>query len=145
MEKEEFKKDLEEIIKLFTKLKEKAKKTGYMSLDDMHYKQIEMLVQSYDMVKDNINEQMLSRFGEPIKDMMKEMINHLQEELGDEYLYGMQSETIENIVIDKADNVIEIGPSLEEIDRMLESSNLSDQQINELLDLRAKTKQQISE
>ncbi|MBN2681911.1 MAG: hypothetical protein JXR58_05350 [Bacteroidales bacterium] len=142
MEKDEFKQDLEQIIKLFGKLKEKAKKTGYMSLDDMHYKQIEMLVQSYDMVKDNINEQMLSRFGEPIKDMMKEMINHLQEELGDEYLYEMQSEKTVNQTKEIADKVIQIGPSLEEIDRMLQSSNLSDQQINELLDLRASMKNQ---
>jgi hypothetical protein len=142
MEKEEFKKDLEQIIKLFTKLQEKAKKTGYMSLDDMHYKQIEMLVQSYDMVKDNINEQMLSRFGEPIRDMMKEMISHLQDELGDEYLYEIESKPEKETITEKADKVIQIGPSLEEIERMLQASNLSEQQINDLLDLRAKIKEQ---
>ncbi|HBS87818.1 MAG: hypothetical protein A2W91_11115 [Bacteroidetes bacterium GWF2_38_335] len=144
MDKDAFKRDLEEIIRLFKLLKEKAKKTGYLNIDDMHYKQIEMLVQSYDMVKDNINEQMLSQFGEPIKDMMQEMIEHLREELGEEHLYSSQAQSSSHSISENASTedkkVIQIGPSLEEIDRILSSTNLSDKEINKLLDLRVQMK-----
>ncbi|GAB4282793.1 MAG: hypothetical protein Kow0068_07500 [Marinilabiliales bacterium] len=139
MDKDEFKKDLEEIVRLFKLLKAKAEKMNYIDMDSDQYKQLELFVKSYDMFKGNINEEMLKQFGAPIHDMLKELIRQLKEDLGEEYLYQNLQEEPEKSIEEK--KKVEVLPTLEEIDRLLQNPKLSAKEIDNLLDLRRKIKE----
>ena len=117
---------------------------NYIDMDNDQYKQIELFVKSYDMFKGNINEEMLKQFGEPIHDMLKELIRQMKEDLGEEYLYSdiPKEEPKKKIESGKK---IEILPSLEEIDRMLQNPKLKSSEIDNLLDLRRKIKESDSQ
>jgi hypothetical protein len=135
---------LDELIALFEKLKEKAAREGVLFKDDPMYKNFELLTGNYKLIKDNIPPELIEEMGEPIKQMIIKMINQLKNELG-------ITEDITNSNNKKAD-IEFIAPTTEKfdtekkpdnnselnkIDKLLKEGNLSEKEINNLLDKRA--------
>ncbi len=147
---------LDELIALFEKLKEKAAKEGLLFKDDPMYKNFELLTGNYKLIKDNIPPELIEEMGEPIKQMIIKMINQLKEELGiseDITTNDIEKKSnlefvdpmIENIISENPDDNLKdegIDKELKRIDKLLKDGNLSEKEINNLLDRRAELGQQ---
>jgi len=119
-----FLKQLDELIVLFEKLRLKATQEGVILKDDPMYKNFELLAGNYKLIKNNIPPELLEEIGEPIKLMITEMVAQLKKEL------GVDSNDFD------ANNTL--MTELNDIDLMLKNHNLSEKEINNLLDKRAK-------
>ncbi len=133
MEDEKFKQDLDELFRLFKKLVETQSLDDVPGVDGMMLKQFQFFFSNYENMKDQIGDQLHGQFGEPVKEMVSNLVKQLRDQLGeDEY------SNIEQLPEDEP--VLELDSSkhsIEEIDRLLKNSDLTEDQINELLDRRA--------
>jgi hypothetical protein len=141
--------NLNELMLLFKKLQKKAIKEGIIIKDDMMFKNFELLSDNYNMIKDTIPPELIEEIGEPIKEMIQEMINQLKKELGDEIFEQEQKRVKSELGIDVSDNqeqpiILEskdtVTSELEKIDEALSQDNLTEEELNTLLDKRAKLK-----
>jgi len=121
-----FLKQLDELIILFEKLRLKATQEGVILKDDPMYKNFELLAGNYKLIKNNIPPELLEEIGEPIKVMITEMVAQLKKELG--------------VDTDDFDANNALMTELNDVDLMLKNNNLSEAEINNLLDKRAKLK-----
>ncbi|MDA3890494.1 MAG: hypothetical protein PF517_02390 [Salinivirgaceae bacterium] len=119
-----FLKELDELINLFEKLRQKATKEGVILKDDPMYKNFELLAGNYKLIKNNIPPELIEEMGGPIKEMISEMVNQLKEELGGDASNSETETPLQN--------------ELHEIDLLLKNGNLSEDEINKLLDKRKK-------
>ena len=115
----DFKKNLDELIYVFKRLKDKEQFKTILN-DDTQLKNIEMLINNYDFIKNNIPDDMLEDLGESIKELIIDLTKQLKQELKD---------------IDDEQNS-EIINDIEVIDKVLTNEDLSEDKINELLDKR---------
>ena len=119
MSDKDFKNKLDELIKVFKRLKEKDHFKNIIN-NNAQLKNIEMLINNYDFIKNNISEDMLEDIGENIKSLIIDLTNQLKQELG-------EAGTTES-----KESADDIGM----IDSILTKDNLSENKINELLDKR---------
>lgn len=119
-----FLKQLDELIALFEKLRQKATNEGVILKDDPMYKNFELLAGNYKMIKNSIPPELLEEMGEPIKEMITEMVKQLKKELGADDIDSDTNHPLFN--------------ELDEIDLLLKDNNLSEEEINNLLDKRTK-------
>jgi len=117
---------LDELIALFGKLREKATREKVILKDDPMYKNFDMLAGNYKMIKNNIPAELIEEMGAPIKMMIAEMVAQLKKELGIDDL--------------SAETNSPLTDELEAIDKLLENKNLSEEEINNLLDKRGQYK-----
>lgn len=133
MEDEKFKQDLDELFRLFKKLVETESLDNVPGVDSMMLKQFQFFFSNYETMKDQIGAQLQGQFGEPVKQMVSTLVKQLRTQLGEEEYTKI--EEVENISpILKIENV---QPTIQEIDMMLKNPNLTEEQVNELLDKRA--------
>lgn len=111
---------LDELIALFEKLREKATNEGIIIKNDPLYQNFELLAGNYKMIKNNIPEELIEELGEPIKDIITEMVMQLKKDLG---------------INDQAEK-FGVDEELKAIDHLLKQGNLSEKEMNELLDKR---------
>jgi hypothetical protein len=133
MEDEKFKQELDELFRLFKKLVETESLDNVPGVDPMMLKQFQFFFSNYETMKDQIGAQLQGQFGEPVKQMVSTLVKQLRTQLGEEEYTKI--EEIEDIT-----PVIEIEnaqTSIQEIDMMLKNPNLTEEQVNELLDKRA--------
>lgn len=121
-----FLQQLDELIALFEKLRLKATREGVILKDDPMYHNFELLAGNYKLIKNNIPPEFLEEMGEPIKEMIAEMVSQLKKELGVDSAEFNSSNPLKN--------------ELDEIDLLLKNNSLSEAEINKLLDKRAKLK-----
>ncbi len=132
MEDEKFKKDLDELFRLFKKLVENKSIDEVPGVDKFMLSQFQMFFSNYDNMKDQIADQLQGQFGESVKEMVRTLVEQLKEELDEDDL--LQFEEVEEEPIIAIDLV---GRNVQEIDELLKNPELSEDQINELLDKRA--------
>lgn len=113
---------LDELIGLFGRLREKAIREGMILKNDPMYQNFEMLAKNYQLIKNNLPQDLIEEIGGPLKEIISDMVDQLKKELG------------ENPSIQQNSTVYE---ELEEIDRLLKRDHLSEKEINDLLDKRA--------
>ncbi len=140
MEDEKFKQELDELFKLFNKLMGKSDLENVPGVNKFMLQQFQMFFANYETMKDDIAQQLQGQFGESVKDMVHQLVIQLRNEVGeDEFL---QSETsLPNTAVN-----VHITPSnkpgktetLEELDELLKNPNLTDEEIDDLLDRRSK-------
>lgn len=119
---------IDELISLFKRLQEKAKKEGILTKSDPMYENFDMLANNYELMKSSIPPGMVGEMAEPIKEIVTQMVNQLKEDLG-----------IDEEDLKEADLPIEPAVSqIEMIDKKLKAGNLSEDEVNELLDRRSK-------
>ena len=137
MEDEKFKQELDELFRLFKKLVETQSLDNVPGVDPMMLKQFQFFFGNYETMKDQIGAQLQGQFGEPVKQMVSTLVKQLKAQLGEPDSYP-------DVIIKQVDSdtqVIQIDTvktSVDEIDEMLKNPDLTEEQINELLDKRAK-------
>ncbi|MCK9205539.1 MAG: hypothetical protein M0P66_00365 [Salinivirgaceae bacterium] len=111
---------LDELIELFKQLRDKATSEGIIIKNDPLYQNFELLAGNYQMIKNTIPDDFIEEMGEPIKELITQMVDQLKKDLG---------------IFDKP----EAAPVIDErenIDLLLKNRDLSEQEINDLLDKR---------
>ncbi len=128
-----FKQNLDQLIKLFKKLKDRTSVNDIPGIDKMMYQNFDMFLNNYEMMKDRLSDELLSQFGEPIRIIIADLVKRLKEELGE---------------IEHIEEKQEIINDIKKIDELLKNPNLSEEEINRLLDERkviSKSKSQETE
>lgn len=130
MHDEEFKKELDELFRLFKKLVEKKDLDDVPGVDKFMLQQFQFFFNNYDNMKDQIADQLQGQFGDSVKEMVRTLVQQLKEELDEDIMLNLEEE--EPVV-----QITEVGDTRLEIDEMLKNPDLTEDQINELLDKRA--------
>lgn len=128
-----FNENLDLLIKLLRKLKDKSHFEGMPGVPPMFASNFDFFIQNYERMKDQISAQLLQQFGEPIKQMVADMVNQLQEELDDEMISPVEAPEEKPVITGTKRTV-------EDIDKMLRQPGLSEEEIDRLLDERKKVK-----
>ena len=81
-----FSENLDLLIKLLRRLKDKSQFEGMPGVPKMFVSNFDFFIQNYEKMKDQISEQLLHQFGEPIKQMVADMVDQLKEELDDDLI-----------------------------------------------------------
>ena len=132
-----FNENLDLLIKLFKKLKEKTSLDDLHGIDKTFYQNFEYLLSNYENMRDQLSEELLDKFGEPVKGMIASLVDQLKNELGDD---------ISELSLDEEPlkEDIRIPDDLAKIDQMLKNPDLSEEELNKLLDERSRlAKEQI--
>ena len=136
-----FDENLDLLIKLLRKLKDKTDTDDIPGMPKMFFANFDFVINNYEMMKDHISSQLLNQFGEPIKQMVADMVEQLKEELGDDLdmIIEETEEPIEEkpVLPQGSDNLAE---AINKIDSMLSKTGLTEDEINKLHDERAELK-----
>jgi hypothetical protein len=124
-----FNENLDLLIKLFKKLKDKASFDDMPGIDKTFYQNFEYLLGNYENMREQLSEELLSKFGEPVKAMIAGLVEQLKMELGDD---------IGDLDLDETEEEIIVPDDVAKIDELLKNPGLSDEEINKLLDERWK-------
>lgn len=122
-ENKAFKQNLDTIIELFKQIKIKIQSQDLSGIDRMFYENIEMLISNYEVVKDNLSDELLNEIGPQVKTLISDFVVKLKSELDEQQVSDQN-----------------IREDLEDIDKLLQNPSLSNEEINELLDKRSKIK-----
>lgn len=138
---ESLKKNLDELIRLFKKVKDKSVFENIPGINKAFFNNFEMLVNNYDMIKEDLSEELLSQFGEPIHKMIADTVVQLKEQLGEA---GELDDVLPEF---KESKNILITPEPENpqdevkhIDEMLKRGGLKADEVDRLLDRRSELK-----
>lgn len=126
-----FNDNLDLLIKLLRKLKNKSQFEGIPGVPKMFIANFDFFLQNYDRMKDQISQQLLQQFGEPIKQMVADMVAQLKEELDEDVLGTTE-------VPEEAPVITGHKKTVDEIDELLKKPGLSEEEIDRLLDERNK-------
>ncbi|MCK9401298.1 MAG: hypothetical protein M0Q51_15070 [Bacteroidales bacterium] len=124
-----FSENLDLLIKLLRKLKDKSQFEGIPGVPKMFIMNFDFFLQNYDKMKDQISEQLLQQFGEPIKQMVADMVEQLKGELEDNLIPDMEIPSETPVITGHK-------RTLSEIDNLLKNPSLSQEEIDKLLDER---------
>ncbi len=129
-----FSENLDLLIKLLRKMKDKSQFEGMPGVPKMFITNFDFFLQNYERMKDQITAQLLQQFGEPIKQMVADMVDQLKEELDEDILPGAVDAPAESPVITGHKRTVG------EIDALLKNPALSQEEIDKLLDERHQLK-----
>ena len=145
MEDERFRQDLDELFRLFKRLVEEKSMDDIPGVNKQMLQQFQFFFSNYEEMKNQIAYQLQGQFGDSVKEMVHTLVKQLREELGEEDNDIMKMKTIEklpplvNTGIEKLDSRT-IEREIEKIDKLLKNPDLTQEQIDELLDRRADLK-----
>lgn len=128
MQEDEFKKELDELFRLFKKLVEKKDLKDVPGVNQFMLQQFQFFFNNYDTMKDQIADQLRGQFGDSVRDMVRTLVEQLKEELDEDIMLTPEEEPKVQIDIS--------GDTIAEIDELLKNPELTEDQINELLDRR---------
>jgi hypothetical protein len=139
-EERSFNENLDLLIKLLRKLKDKTSYEEYPGMPKMFLANFDFVINNYEMMKNQISEQLLSQFGEPIKKMVADMVDQLKEELGDDFELETEQPATK-IVLKETDDTMK---AIAQIDALLTKAGLTEEELNKLLDERSRLKKRLS-
>ena len=141
MDIEKFKQELDELFRLFNKLMEKqgSEMENIPGINKMMVEQFKVFFTNYESMKDQIAYQLQGQFGDSIQEMVETLIQQLRDELGEEE-WMIASDTDVPITHETKKNITDPEKEIAEIDEMLKNPNLTQEQIDELLDRRSRLK-----
>ncbi|MDA3941945.1 MAG: hypothetical protein PF694_00235 [Bacteroidetes bacterium] len=137
MEQDDFKKDIEELFRLFHKMMEQYPEEDLPGMDKMQLQQLKLFLRNYESMKDQISLEMMGAVNEPMRQMLRMFIKQLREQLGEEDF--IQADDVPIIREDNAAVTVEL------IDEMLRRPGLKADEIDRLLDERAMLSQNNSQ
>lgn len=132
-EERSFNENLDLLIRLLRKIKDKSQFQNIPGLPPMFFVNFEYFVSNYEQMKNQISEQLLQQFGEPIKQIVADMVDHLQSELGEDILLEEEEKTDTPVITGTKRTVAEI-------DELLKKPGLTGEEIDKLLDERKRVK-----
>lgn len=130
-EERSFNENLDLLIKLFKKLKERTSIDELHGIDKSFYQNFEFLLSNYENMREQLSEELLDKFGEPVKAMIANLVEQLKVELGDDF------SDLDNELREKKTEIT-VPNDLEKIDEMLKNADLSGEEVDKLLDERSK-------
>lgn len=136
MEDESFKKDLDELFRLFNKLIKDKSIDDVPGLNTAMLKQFEFFFSNYDTMKDQLIYQLQGQYGDSVKEMVRTLVKQLREEVGEDDFLIIEDETEEPLIEEELQK-IEGKTEREKIDELLKNGKLTEEQINKLLDKRS--------
>jgi hypothetical protein len=136
MEDENFKKDLDELFRLFNKLIKDKSIDDITGINKSMLKQFEFFFTNYDSMKDQLAYQLQGQYGEQVKEMVKTLLQQLKEEVGEDDFLVIEDEIEEPVIEEELIKIIG-KTEREKIDEMLTRPGLTEEQLNELLDKRS--------
>jgi hypothetical protein len=152
MEDENFRKELEDLFKLFKRLIEKENLNDLPGVDPQQVEQLKAFMAQFDDVKDKINIEMYKV--DPVTKMMiSTIVKQLREQLGEEAYDLDEEERIspEEIISQREEQLKDVVDEtarnrslLETIDEQLRNPDLSDDEIDALLDKRSQISSKLS-
>ena len=116
-----FKRNLEALISLFKKFREKLKKEELIGVDKSLFSHIDLLIDNYDTIRNNFPDDVFEQMGEPLQQMMIQAITQLKSEFPD-INQDSDKEFVQNLI---------------HVDELLKNPNLTQKEIDELLDKRS--------
>ena len=125
MNKKEFIANLDSVLELFHQFKEKMI-TGTSSVDHIFIDNFDEIIRNYQIIREEIPEELVSKFGMPIQVMALQLIEQLRQEL-EGHRKDAQLQKLENSV-----------------DEMLRNPDLSGVEIDALLDKRIALRKEYS-
>lgn len=132
---ESFQRDLDELIRLVKKMKANAGDERFDHLDPMLKQQIDFMINNYESVKHSMSIEMINQMGLPIQQMLRQFIDMMKRDLGEEF--ASADDQIEEQQPPEVENPSEKREdSISRIDKLLQKPNLTEEQINHLLDKR---------
>ena len=139
MEDESFKKDLDELFRLFNKLIKDKSIDDVPGLNTGMLKQFEFFFSNYEGMKDQLMYQLQGQYGDSVKEMVRTLVKQLREEVGEDDFLSLEEEAeiIEEPQIETELQQIVGKTEREKIDELLKKPGLTEKQVNELLDKRS--------
>lgn len=142
MEDENFRKELEELFRLFKRLIEKESFEGAVDIDPQQMEQLKAFMAQFEDVKDKLKIEMIPV--DPFSKMMvSTLVQQLREQLGPEAEVAPQ-ETIDDMLNRRETELQALTDAsqryqslIETIDEQLKTPGLSDDEIDALLDKRS--------
>lgn len=122
--KHTFAENLEQLIELFGKLKERSLSQKVPGINKAFFKNFDYIAQNYKTLKKDIPDEVLERFGEPIQVMVEEMVEQLIGELEEDEYMDVEAKDLSN--------------DLKEVDLLLRNPAISQLEMDQLLDQRLK-------
>ncbi len=152
MEDENFKKELEDFFRLFKKLIEKESLGDLPGVDPQQVEQLKMFMAQFDDVKDELKVEML-HIDPFTKMMISTMVKQLREQLGPD---DDEDETphfdVEEIINQREEELKPLSDEaqrnlslIETIDEQLKNPNLTDEEIDNLLDRRSQISSKLAQ
>ena len=136
MEDDKFKQELDELFKLFKKLLEKEETGDLPGVNKFMFQQFQMFFSNYETMKDDVARQLQDQFGESVKDMVHQLVLQLREQVGDDYLFEETTEYNLSNAGNEISNKSSNAETVAEIDELLKNPNLTEDEIDELLERR---------
>jgi len=137
MDDEKFRQELDELFLLFKKLLEREGSGEISGVNKFMFQQFQTFFSNYENMKGDIARQLQDQFGDSVKDMIHQLVLQLREAVGDEYIY-QQEDTSVNIDIKPSPKKANAVETVEQIDELLKNPNLTEEEIDELLERRHK-------
>jgi len=132
MEQDDFKKDIEELFRLFNKMMDEHPEENMPGMDKTQLQQLKLFLRNYETMKDQISMEMMGAVNEPMRQMLRMFIKQMREQLGeDDYFVVEEDKEIPIIKIESNERTIEF------IDEMLRRPGLKPAEVDRLLDERA--------
>jgi hypothetical protein len=151
MENDDLKNKMNELFRLFRKVMEKFPPDDVPGMDKSQLDQLKMYLSQYDAMKDNMSVEIYGMMDNDMtRNIIDMLINKLREQLGDD---ADEPEMIENHIQDveikeKAFESLQTGENyqalIDSIDAELKNPNLTDEEIDTLLDKRQKLTNKIN-
>ena len=147
MENEDLKKQIDELFRLFKKVMEKYPPDDVPGMDKAQLEQLKAYLAQYESVKDNFSVEMFSMMDNDMaKHFVGMLIKKLREQLGEDADIDVEPENhIKEVEIkEKAFESLQTGENyqslIDAIDAQLKNPNLSDEEMDALLDKRQRLK-----
>ena len=126
MEDENFRQELEDLFRLFKRLIKKEASEGLQDMDPQQVEQLKAFMAQFDDVKEKLKVEQVHV--DPFSKMMvSSLVKQLREQLGPDALEEDD---------DEPQRSIEDANTVEAIDELLKTPNLTEQEIDDLLDKR---------
>ncbi len=136
MENDKFRQELDELFELFKRLLEKEDMDELPGVNKLMFQQFQMFFSNYETMKDDIARQLQTQFGESVKDMVHQLVLQLREQVGDDYMFTGTGESKSEDVNIKISDKSSGAETVEDIDELLKNPNLTEAEIDELLERR---------
>jgi hypothetical protein len=141
---ESLRKNLDELIRLFKKVNNKNIFEDMPGIDKSFFKNFELLVNNYDFIKNDLSDELLTQFGEPIhkmiSDTVKQLKNKLKESGGLDEEFEIEENTPKILITPEPLN---IEKEIKQIDDMLKRREIKAEEVDRLLDRRSELQQKI--
>jgi len=123
-EEKPFSESLEELINIFGKIRRKAVDGKFGDIDISFLDDFDILMKNYSIVKEGVSPNILDSVSEPLRELVSVMINQLREEM--DKVFELASE----------EEKTQFSNDLDKINESLKKPNLSEEEMDFLLDQR---------